>query len=99
MHEASFRCTVTDEQRRLMQWHLEEYLLCPWGEFRHRAQQAETVEAMGSESFDCSLKAGAVPGGQGCRLVEKEQRGVSPGRHDGSASLSKRQPQEGVTRS
>jgi hypothetical protein len=41
--EAPFPFTISDEQRRLMQWYLEEYLLCPWGEFRTRAQQAERL--------------------------------------------------------
>ena len=33
--ETPFAFTVTDEQRRLIQWYLEEYLLYPWGVFPH----------------------------------------------------------------
>jgi len=51
--ETEFTFAVTDEQRRLIQWYLEEYLHCPWGEFRIRAKQAEELmERLGAELFD-----------------------------------------------
>jgi hypothetical protein len=50
--ETPFAFTVTDEQRRLIQWYLEEYLLYPWGVFPSRAQQAEALmEQLGAELF------------------------------------------------
>jgi len=50
--ETSFAFTVTDEQRRLILWYLEEYLLYPWGVFPSRAQQAEALmEQLGAELF------------------------------------------------
>src|SRR4051812_17202091 len=36
-----FAFTVTDKQRQLIQWYLEEFLICPYGEFLTRAQGAE----------------------------------------------------------
>lgn len=57
-HEALFRFTVTDEQRRLMQWYLEEYLVYPWGKFRNRAQQAETMmDELGAQLFNAVFKS------------------------------------------
>ena len=42
-HEADFHFTVTDDQRKLIQWYLEEYLIYPWGVFRKRALEAEAL--------------------------------------------------------
>lgn len=51
--ETPFKFTVTDEQRRLIQWYLEEYLIYPWGEFRNRAQQVEQLmEQLGEKLFE-----------------------------------------------
>jgi hypothetical protein len=36
--ETDFGFSVSENQRRDIQWYLEEYLLYPWGEFRSRAQ-------------------------------------------------------------
>ena len=42
-----------DEQRRLNQWYLEEYLVYPWGPFRARAAEAEgLMQRLGVELFD-----------------------------------------------
>src|SRR5262249_7922397 len=51
--ETPFAFAVTDEQRRLIQWYLEDYLLYPWGVFRTRAQEAEALMGqLGAELFD-----------------------------------------------
>ncbi len=51
--ETTFEFAVTEDQRRLIQWYLEEYLSYPWGEFRLRAQQAEELmEQLGVQLFD-----------------------------------------------
>jgi hypothetical protein len=41
--EAKFKFTINDEQRNLIQWYLEEYLIYPWGEWRNRAKKAEAL--------------------------------------------------------
>ncbi len=51
--ETAFTFAITDEQRRLIQWYLEEYLIYPWGEFRTRAEQIEELmERLGVQLFD-----------------------------------------------
>lgn len=51
--ETAFEFAVTEDQRRLIQWYLEEYLMYPWGEFRLRAEQAEKLmEQLGVQLFD-----------------------------------------------
>ncbi len=51
--ETAFSFTVGDEQRREIQWYLEEYLVYPWGQFRERAAQVEALmERLGAELFD-----------------------------------------------
>ena len=51
--EAAFRFSITDDERRLIQWYLEDYLTYPWGEFQNRAQRAEALmERLGKELFD-----------------------------------------------
>ena len=51
--EAAFRFSTTDDERRLIQWYLEDYLTYPWGEFQNRAQRAEALmERLGKELFD-----------------------------------------------
>jgi len=41
--EAPFKFELSAEQRRAIQWYLEEYLLYPWGEFRTRAAGVEQM--------------------------------------------------------
>ena len=54
--ETDFGFTVAENQRRDIQWYLEEYLLYPWGEFRNRAQQVEKLmEQLGVELFDAAF--------------------------------------------
>ena len=43
VRECEFDFAVTEEERRLIQWYLEEYLIYPWGEFRTRAAQVEQL--------------------------------------------------------
>src|SRR3954470_21891974 len=51
--ESEFKFAVSDEERRLIQWYLEEYLLFPWGEFRNRANVAEeTMTWLGEQLFE-----------------------------------------------
>jgi hypothetical protein len=51
--EADLNFTYKPEDRQLIQWYLEEYLLCPWGVFRERAQKAEnTIRQLGMDLFD-----------------------------------------------
>ena len=50
--ETEFTFAVTEEQRRLIQWYLEEYLLYPWGELRQRASRVEELMTqLGEELF------------------------------------------------
>jgi tetratricopeptide (TPR) repeat protein len=50
--EAEFKFSISDEQHRLIQWYLEEFLIYPWGEFRTRSQQAEDLMTrLGEELF------------------------------------------------
>ncbi len=50
---SDFAFDVTSENRRLMQWYLEEYLLYPWGEFRTRAHHTEQLmEQIGRDLFE-----------------------------------------------
>jgi tetratricopeptide (TPR) repeat protein len=54
---ADFDFAVTDEQRRLLQWYLEEYLLFPYGEFCNRAQQAEDLmRTLGVQLFEAVFR-------------------------------------------
>lgn len=41
--ESEFSFTINQNDQRLIQWYLEEYLIYPWGEFRNRAQQVEKL--------------------------------------------------------
>src|SRR5450759_965972 len=51
--EAEFTFALTPEQRALIQWYLEEYLIYPWGEFCTRAQGAEqTMAQVGERLFE-----------------------------------------------
>src|SRR5262245_2049851 len=48
-----FSFSVTKEERDLIQWYLEQYLIFPWGPFRDRAKRAEEMmERKGTELFD-----------------------------------------------
>ncbi len=50
--EVPFTFSLTSEERRLIQWYLEQYLLFPWGEFRSRAVQVEALlVSKGTELF------------------------------------------------
>jgi tetratricopeptide (TPR) repeat protein len=52
-HETEFHFTVTNEERGLIQWYLEDYLQDPWGVYPERAQKAETLmERLGQELFE-----------------------------------------------
>jgi hypothetical protein len=54
---ADFDFAVSDEQRRLLQWYLEEYLLFPYGEFCTRAQQAEELMCgLGERLFEAVFR-------------------------------------------
>jgi len=51
-----FGFRIDDEQRRLVQWYLEQYLVFPWGEFRERAQRVETLlQQLGAELFESTF--------------------------------------------
>ncbi|HZT40602.1 MAG TPA: CHAT domain-containing protein [Chthonomonadaceae bacterium] len=51
--EVEFAFQISDEERKLIQWYLEEYLGFPWGEFRNRAERAEELmKGKGVELFD-----------------------------------------------
>jgi len=51
--EAPFDFTVSDDDRSLLRWYLEEYLVFPWGEFRARAGKAEeAMRRLGEALFD-----------------------------------------------
>ncbi len=41
--ETEFRFSVSGEERKLIQWYLEEFLAYPWGEFPSRARRAEAL--------------------------------------------------------
>ena len=46
--EAEFQFALTEEERDLIQWYLEQYLVFPWAS--HRAKQAEALmERKGQE--------------------------------------------------
>ena len=50
--EVDFTFTITDQERRQIQWYLEDYLVYPWGEFRQRAAQTEDLmDRLGDELF------------------------------------------------
>ncbi len=47
-----FSFTVSKEDRKLLQWYLEEYLTCPYGAFQERAKRAEKVISdLGAELY------------------------------------------------
>ncbi len=51
--EAEFGFSVSDEDRRLIQWYLEEFLVYPWGEFITRAREVEDLMTrLGQQLFD-----------------------------------------------
>ena len=51
--ETPFDFTVSDDDRSLLRWYLEEYLVFPWGEFRARAGKAEeAMRRLGKALFD-----------------------------------------------
>src|SRR5215813_12561275 len=55
--ETAFTFAITEEQRQLIQWYLEQYLLYPWGEFRKRAQRAEELmEQLGVKLFEAVFR-------------------------------------------
>lgn len=50
--ETEFGFAVAEEQRRLIQWYLEDYLVHPWGEFSQRAQRVEELMGqLGTQLF------------------------------------------------
>jgi hypothetical protein len=56
--ETAFTFIITEEQRRLIQWYLEEYLLYPWCEFRNRAQRVEELmEQLGVQLFEAVFRS------------------------------------------
>jgi len=51
-HELEFSFVVTDEDRREIQWYLEDYLIYPWGEWCNRAKRVEQLmEELGAGLF------------------------------------------------
>ena len=51
--EVDFSFLMTDDERRDIQWYLEESLLCPWGEFRKRAERIEEMmKDLGARLFN-----------------------------------------------
>ena len=51
-YQVEFEFGVTQEQRDLIQWYLEEYLRYPWGEFHNRATKAvNLMNQLGAELF------------------------------------------------
>jgi len=51
--ETGFGFRISDSDRRLIQWYLEEFLVYPWGQFRERAHQVEQLMAnVGAELFE-----------------------------------------------
>jgi tetratricopeptide (TPR) repeat protein len=59
VREGPFAFAVTDEQRHLLQWYLEESLGCPWGPYRARAAEAEALmQRLGVELFNAAFGAG-----------------------------------------
>jgi tetratricopeptide (TPR) repeat protein len=55
--ETDFDFQISDEDRRLIQWYLEEYLQYPWGEFVNRANKAkELMRSMGEKLFNSIFK-------------------------------------------
>jgi len=53
-HEATrpFACEIAADERALLQWYLEEYLLHPYGPYRDRAVEAEAkLEEIGERLF------------------------------------------------
>ena len=60
--ETAFDFSVTDEERRRIQWYLEEYLQFPWGEFRTRAAEVEAeMDALGARLFEAIFGVGRAP--------------------------------------
>jgi tetratricopeptide (TPR) repeat protein len=50
--EIPFTFDYDPKDRRLVQWYLEEYFTCPWGEYRNRAVRAEqTIRDLGERLF------------------------------------------------
>src|SRR4051794_24935303 len=50
--EAPFRFAITAEQRGRIRWYLENYLQYPWGEFKARASEAESLlDELGGKLF------------------------------------------------
>jgi hypothetical protein len=57
--EAPFEFPMSEEEQRLIQWYLEEYLLFPGSEFRARAKKVEApMKRLGQRLFEAVL-AGA----------------------------------------
>jgi tetratricopeptide (TPR) repeat protein len=53
IREIEFHFSITEVERRLIQWYLEEYLIYPWGEFCTRAQQTEELMVrLGEQLFE-----------------------------------------------
>lgn len=56
--ETEFRFAISGEERRLLRWYLEEYLIYPWGEFRTRAQEAEELmQRLGGALFEAVFRS------------------------------------------
>ena len=54
--ETEFDFTLTDEDRRDIQWYLEEFLLYPWGEWLKRAARVEAMMIRrGEELFNAAF--------------------------------------------
>jgi hypothetical protein len=48
-----FKFSLSQEERKLLQWYIEEYIDYPWGEFNTRAEKAEKLmETRGQDLFN-----------------------------------------------
>src|SRR5208283_5517912 len=57
--ETEFDFSVSDDEQRLIQWYLEEFLSYPWGEFQNRARRAEALMIeLGQRLFKAVLTDG-----------------------------------------
>ncbi len=59
--DVDFDFIITDNERRDIQWYLEESLMCPWGEFRNRAERIEKeMQEIGARLFNAIFESGAA---------------------------------------
>ena len=60
-HEADFEFSISDDDRWLMRWYFEQYLLFPYGLFKDRAEKAEKVmEDAGARLFNAVFGEQAI---------------------------------------